>query len=190
MVVSIFVDDGLLPVGIVKIRLFEANFACFRMVFFKKLCLITGCSASFESGMDGAFEGCIGGHDILAVNSEIENQSMAIVARDPYAVDKTLVIRVYSDCIPPFYQIIRNIDFIVEVVKRIASSGALVDEFSVDVQLVVVVGGDENSGVIRRIQRERFSEEDMLVSGLLVFRLEFRGCELSVEDVKRLEIGQ
>ena len=30
----------------------------------------------------------------------------------------------------------------------------------------------------------------MLVSGLLVFRLEFRGGELAMEDVKRFEIGE
>ena len=115
---------------------------------------------------------------------------MAVVARYPDTVDKSLVIRMDGDGVPSFHQIIRHIDFIVEIVERIAGRGALVDEFSIDVQLVVVVGGDENRCVCRRIQCERFSEEDMLVSGLLVFRLEFRGGELAMEDVKRFEIGE
>ena len=60
LVVRVCVDDCLLPIGIVEIRLFEADFACIRMVFFKKLRLVAGGSAGFEGGMDGAFEGCVG----------------------------------------------------------------------------------------------------------------------------------
>ena len=115
---------------------------------------------------------------------------MAVVARYPDTVDKSLVIRMDGDGVPSFHQIIRHIDFIVEIVERIAGRGALVDEFSIDVQLVVVVGGDENRCIVRCVQCEGFSEEDMLISGLLVFWFEFCGSELTMEDVKRFEIGQ
>ena len=74
---------------------------------------------------------------------------MAVVARYPDTVDKSLVIRMDGDGVPSFHQIIRHIDFIVEIVERIAGRGALVDEFAIDVQLVVVVGGDENRCVVR-----------------------------------------
>lgn len=115
---------------------------------------------------------------------------MTIVSRDPYTIDKSLIIRMDGDCVLSFLEKIRDIDFVVEIMERIAGGRALVDEFSVDVQLVIVVCGNENRGVIRRVQRKGFSEKDMLVSGLLVFRFEFRRGKLPMEDVKRFEIGQ
>ncbi len=96
----------------------------------------------------------------------------------------------YGNCILSFLEEIRDIDFVVEIMERIACRRALVDEFSVDIQFVVVVSGDENRCVVRRVQRKGFSEEDMLISGLLIFWFEFRGSELSMEDVQRFEIGQ
>ena len=115
---------------------------------------------------------------------------MTVVSRDPYTVDKSLIIRMDGNRVLSFLEVIRYIDFVVEIMERIAGGRALVDEFPVDVQLVIVVCGNENRGVIRRVQGEGFSEEDMLVSGLLVFRFEFRRGELPMEDVKRFEIGQ
>ena len=115
---------------------------------------------------------------------------MTVVSRDPYTVDKSLVISMNSDCVLSIFEIIRDIDFVVEIMERIAGGRALVDEFSIDVQLVIVVCGYENRGIVRRVQRKGFSEDDMLISGLLVFRFEFRGCELAMEDIKRFEIGQ
>ena len=74
---------------------------------------------------------------------------MTVVRGDPDAVEKSLIIGVERNDIPSGDEVLRNIDFVVIIVERISRRRSLRDKGAVDIQLVIVIGGNGKDGGVR-----------------------------------------
>ena len=109
---------------------------------------------------------------------------MPVVAADPYPVDQPLVIRVDGDHVLTGAQIRQNIDGVVSVRRRIAGRRSLSDKDAVYVELVVVVRGDSQYGVLRqRGKGEMLAKENVRVRERI--RGQIDRLQLPVKDVAR-----
>ena len=114
---------------------------------------------------------------------------MTLVAADPDAVDKPLIQRVNGDHVPAFAEVGRDIDGVVAVSEVICGCGPLRDERTVDVEFVVVVGGDmEHGGFGENIRVKRTAEEDVAITVVVTGEVYF--FKLTVEDIARSESGK
>ena len=178
------------PVGIVELRLFEADFGGSGVVAFEKLGFIPGLSGRGESGVHPAEEALVGGEQQFSLREQVEQQPVLPVAAHPDPVDESLIVGVHGDGVLAGVDELRQVHPVVEVVGTVAGGRPLRDENAVYIQFVVIVGADVKDHIVRCRQREFSPEEDVAV---LPLRLNFRqrgAVELAMKHVLRSEVAE
>jgi hypothetical protein len=82
----------------------------------------------------------------------------------PHSVDKPLIQSVNGDKVISRFKIRRNVYFVVIILKMIGRRRTLRHEFSVDIKLIIVIGGYVNLRIFKRACHQKlFSEKNMLI---------------------------
>ena len=132
-------DAGAFPAGIIEFRPFESDLRRRSIVAFQKLGLVSGNSGRDKAGVFPAADALIRARNQFSIRQKIENHSVPAVAADPYAIDESLIIGVYRQCIDSGMDKAGDVDFIVKIVKRVSCRRPLPDSDTVDIELVIIV---------------------------------------------------
>ena len=123
-------------------------------------------------------------HHRFAIHNHVANQAVTSVAALPHAIDKPLIERVNGNDILPFLQKRREVKHVVVVAKVVGGGWALPHKVTVEIQLVVIVGGNINFCIGKTVfKREAFAEQNMQIAMLTA--IEFFSLQLPEKDVAR-----
>ena len=186
-------DLRVLPTAVVKIGGFKSDLGGGGVVFFQKLRVIARLAGLPIAAMRFCFEGFVARQHGPAIGHEVENETVAVIAALPHAVDQSLIERVHGDDVAPRPQVGRNVHAVVIVAEMIGGRGPLRHKRAVDIEFIVIVGRDKDLGVGRhRLQFHGAAKQNMpvpvLVAGqFYLFQLFVK--HLAGREVAKLPVG-
>ena len=151
------------PARIVKLGLLKSHFRRGGIITLHELRIISHGSERRIAGVPGGLEERIRRKHLSSIGMEIEDESVAVVARHPHAVDESLIERMDGNDIASLPEKSRHVKRIVVGAGGRSRRRPHADERPVDVQLVVVVRRDAQRRRLHLVQLKRLAEKDVPV---------------------------
>ena len=188
-VIGVLADRGGHPRAVVEVGLLKAHLGGAAVVPLQKLGLVAADTHLGKARVGGHGKALVAGQESLPVHHQIADEAVALIAALPDAVDEALVEGMDGDDVLPRGQVGGQIHLVVVVLEMVGGGRALGDEAAVDVELVVIVGGQKDPCLPKILRHgEAAAEKDVAVPMLTAIQGE--GSELLVEHVAGGEISQ
>ena len=172
------------PLRVVEIHLLKIGFGGPGVVAFEKLRVVAGRAHIAIAAVCLAAELLVAGHMHPAVNDDIAEKAMAVVATDPHAIDQALVVAVHGQYIPPGPHIRRDVNRVIQIVTRITRRRPLPNKLAIDIHFRIVVRTEKHYRRARLPrQRKVAPKKDVPVANAILNTRPRRAVQLAVVDV-------
>ena len=185
--IRVFAAGGFKPVGVIKNTLFKTKFRSAAIIVFHKLRGISRHTAATVCRMVSVAERFIADQHAFFIGEEFHKKPVAPVAADPHPVDQPLIIGMDGNKVFARFEVFGYIQFIVKIAGGITGGRSLSDKFAVDIEFVIVIGGDVEDIFSGSRQLKFFPEQDMQIFFILR-NMENFFIQLTMKNILNLPI--